>query len=166
MVAKWSHDRTFFSANDAVCPPWTSLTGILLRWMDLTVMGMKTPSGSGPKSSVSLSRINPRNVVPETTVPTPCQEKTNIKIHLVLEVFFFKCFVLLASRMYTTPKFLSNSLLYWVKGPRSTWEWPTVPPITIISLKLKKISAIQAFRSSWHIRSESIAYKFDFLRGT
>lgn len=62
---------TFFSAKDAVCPPRTSLTGILLRWMDLTAMGMKMPRGSGPRSSVSLSRIIPRNVVPETTVPTP-----------------------------------------------------------------------------------------------
>lgn len=67
--------RTFFRAKDAVCPPWTSLTGILLRWMDLTAMGMKVPSGSGPRSSVSLRRIIPRNVVPETTVPTPCQQR-------------------------------------------------------------------------------------------
>lgn len=69
--------RTFLRAKDAVWPPRTSLTGILLRWMDFTAMGMKVPSGSGPKSSVSLSRIIPRNVVPETTVPTPCQENIN-----------------------------------------------------------------------------------------
>lgn len=47
--------------------------------MDFTAIGVKVPSGSGPKSSVSLRRITPRNVVPDTTVPTPCQEtKVNI----------------------------------------------------------------------------------------
>jgi len=70
--------QTFFRAKDAVCPPRTSLTGILLRCIDFTAIGMNVPSGSGPKSRVSLSRINPRNVVPETTVPTPCQQKTNM----------------------------------------------------------------------------------------
>lgn len=64
--------QTFFRENDAVCPPRTSLTGILLRWMDLTAMGSNEPNGSGPNSRMSFSRIIPRNVVPETTVPTPC----------------------------------------------------------------------------------------------
>lgn len=83
---------TFFRAKDAVWPPRTSLTGILLRWMDLTAMGVKVPSGSGPNSRVSLSRINPRNVVPDTTVPTPCQENTQTvliyehSIHFVCSV--------------------------------------------------------------------------------
>lgn len=67
---------TFFRANEAVWPPWTSLTDILLRWMDFTGMGMKVPSGSGPSSSVSLSRITPRNVVPDTTVPTPWRKES------------------------------------------------------------------------------------------
>lgn len=67
--------QTFFRENDAVCPPRTSLTGILLRWMDLTAMGSNEPSGSGPNSRMSFSRINPRNVVPETTVPTPCAKE-------------------------------------------------------------------------------------------
>lgn len=62
---------TFFRAKEAVCPPRTSLTGMRLRWMDLTAKGMKAPRGSGPRSSVSLRRINPRKVVPDTTVPTP-----------------------------------------------------------------------------------------------
>ena len=76
--------QTFFRAKDAVWPPRTSLTGILLRWMDLTAMGMKVPSGSGPKSSVSLSRIIPRNVVPETTVPTPCQRRSTMSLKSLL----------------------------------------------------------------------------------
>lgn len=67
--------QTFFRENDAVCPPRTSLTGILLRWMDLTAMGSNEPIGSGPNSRMSFSRINPRNVVPETTVPTPCAKE-------------------------------------------------------------------------------------------
>lgn len=67
---------TFLRAKEAVWPPWTSLTGILLRWMDLTVMEVKVPSGSGPSSSVSLSWITPWRVVPDTTVPTPCQEES------------------------------------------------------------------------------------------
>lgn len=83
---------TFLREKDAVWPPRTSLTGILLRWMDLTAMGVKVPSGSGPNSRVSLSRINPRNVVPDTTVPTPCQENTQTvliyehSIHFVYSV--------------------------------------------------------------------------------
>lgn len=79
---------TFLRAKDAVWPPRTSLTGILLRWMDLTAIGMKVPSGSGPKSNVSLSRIIPRNVVPDTTVPTPYQERTKTEC---IRVCFYKC---------------------------------------------------------------------------
>lgn len=63
--------RTFLRAKDAVWPPLTSFTGILLRWIDLTTMGMKLPRGSGPSSMVSLRRMSPRRVVPDTTVPTP-----------------------------------------------------------------------------------------------
>ncbi len=70
--------HTFFRAKEAVCPPRTSFTGILLRWMDLTVMERKAPKGSGPRSKVSLSRISPRNVVPDTTVPTPWTKKIGL----------------------------------------------------------------------------------------
>lgn len=62
---------TFFKAKEAVWPPRTSLTGILLRWMDLTAIGRKLPRGSGPSSRVSFSLIRPLSVVPDTTVPTP-----------------------------------------------------------------------------------------------
>ncbi len=71
--------HTFFRAKEAVCPPRTSFTGILLRWMDLTVMERKAPKGSGPRSKVSLSRISPRNVVPDTTVPTPWPKKWTVE---------------------------------------------------------------------------------------
>lgn len=66
---------TFFSANEAVWPPRTSLTGMRLRWIDLTAMDRKLPKGSGPSSSVSFSLIRPLSVVPDTTVPTPCREE-------------------------------------------------------------------------------------------
>lgn len=66
---------TFFKAKEAVWPPRTSLTGILLRWMDLTAIGRKLPRGSGPSSRVSFSLMRPLRVVPDTTVPTPCTEK-------------------------------------------------------------------------------------------
>lgn len=66
---------TFFKAKEAVWPPRTSLTGILLRWMDLTAIGRKLPRGSGPSSRVSFSLIRPLSVVPETTVPTPYAKK-------------------------------------------------------------------------------------------
>ena len=65
---------TFFSAKEAVWPPRTSLTGMRLRWMDLTAIDRKLPKGSGPSSSVSFSLIRPLSVVPDTTVPTPCRE--------------------------------------------------------------------------------------------
>lgn len=68
-------DLTFFKAKEAVWPPRTSLTGILLRWMDLTAIGRKLPSGSGPSSKVSFSLIRPLSVVPDTTVPTPYARK-------------------------------------------------------------------------------------------
>lgn len=66
---------TFFKAKEAVWPPRTSLTGILLRWMDLTAIGRKLPRGSGPSSRVSFSLIRPLSVVPDTTVPTPYAKK-------------------------------------------------------------------------------------------
>ena len=62
---------TFFSANEAVCPPCTSSTAILLRWMLLIAMGWKWPRGSGPSIRISFKRITPLSVVPDTTVPTP-----------------------------------------------------------------------------------------------
>ena len=65
---------TFFRAKEAVWPPRTSLTGMRLRWMDLTAIDRKLPKGSGPSSSVSFSLIRPLSVVPDTTVPTPCRE--------------------------------------------------------------------------------------------
>lgn len=37
-------------------------------------MDMKLPKGSGPSSIVSFRRMSPRNVVPDTTVPTPCDK--------------------------------------------------------------------------------------------
>lgn len=64
---------TFFSAKEAVWPPRTSLTGMRLRWIDLTAIDRKLPKGSGPSSRVSFSLIRPLSVVPDTTVPTPCQ---------------------------------------------------------------------------------------------
>ena len=65
---------TFFKAKEAVCPPRTSLTGIRFRWMLLMTIGTNWPTGSGPSRSESFSRIVPRIVVPETTVPTPGTE--------------------------------------------------------------------------------------------
>jgi len=66
---------TFLSENEAVCPPRTSSTGMRLRWMLLMTMGRNWPRASGPSSRVSLSRISPLRVVPDTTVPTPCCSK-------------------------------------------------------------------------------------------
>lgn len=73
----WCFPPTFLRANEAVWPPRTSFTGILLRWIDLTAMGMKLPKGSGPSSIVSFRRMSPRKVVPDTTVPTPWDTNTN-----------------------------------------------------------------------------------------
>jgi hypothetical protein len=42
--------------------------------MLLIAIGINCPTGSGPRSSVSLRRIVPLNVVPDTTVPTPGTE--------------------------------------------------------------------------------------------
>lgn len=63
----------FFRAKLAVWPPLTSRTGILFRWMLFTAIGVKRPRGSGPSSKVSFNFMIPFKVVPDTTVPTPCQ---------------------------------------------------------------------------------------------
>lgn len=77
---------TFFRAKEAVWPPRTSFTGILFRWMDLTAMDMKLPRGSGPSSMVSFRRMSPRNVVPDTTVPTPCHKHSRGLTRIVILV--------------------------------------------------------------------------------
>ena len=71
---------TFFKAKEALCPPLTSVTGNLFRWMLLTERGWKWPRGSGPKRSVSLQVIVPFIVVPDTTVPTPWNGQTNFMV--------------------------------------------------------------------------------------
>ena len=71
---------TFFKAKEALCPPLTSVTGNLFRWMLLTERGWKWPRGSGPKRSVSLQVIVPFIVVPDTTVPTPWKGQKNIMV--------------------------------------------------------------------------------------
>lgn len=125
--SNWLSDwllQTFFRAKDAVWPPRTSLTGILLRWMDLTAMGMKVPSGSGPKSSVSLSRIIPRNVVPETTVPTPCQRKGQQWVSRVYFPFFPLFIVVICRQSLTVWSLQAYSSLriIFVQWGFPTWK--------------------------------------------
>ena len=51
--------RTFLRAKDAVCPPRTSFTGSLLRWIPLITTGTNSPSRVGPNSRVSLMCMIP-----------------------------------------------------------------------------------------------------------
>ena len=79
---------TFFSANEAVWPPLTSVTGSLLRWMLLIGTGMNSPREVGPSSSVSLSRITPCIHVPEITVPTPYGNNNHIGMWHVQSIWY------------------------------------------------------------------------------
>lgn len=79
IAARWNTLRIwlrliFFSENDADWLPRTSRTGMRFRWMLLIGCGEKLPSGSGPSSSTSLTRMMPFRHVPDTTVPTPCHD--------------------------------------------------------------------------------------------
>ena len=65
---------TFFSANEAVCPPLTSVTGSLFLCIPLIVTGTNSPNDVGPNSKLSPSEITPCRHVPDTTVPTPYEK--------------------------------------------------------------------------------------------
>ena len=71
---------TFLSAKEAVCPPRTSLTGSLFLWMPLMETEKNSPREVGPSRRTSLTLITPCIHVPDTTVPTPWDQRERHRI--------------------------------------------------------------------------------------